>query len=79
MQTRLLLQVLADHIPGVRQELDLDIAGAKLPQEAWRSETQGRSRSAKHDPDTGRQETSREERKEKTLNGSFGKTSVYET
>lgn len=34
VETSLLLQVFADHIPGVGQELYLNITGTELPQQA---------------------------------------------
>lgn len=34
VETRLLLQVFADHVPGVGQELYLNITGTELPQQA---------------------------------------------
>lgn len=40
VKTRLLLQVLADHIPGMGQELHLNITGTKLPQQALSERTQ---------------------------------------
>ena len=39
VETRLLLQVFADHIPGVGQELHLNITGTELPQQAWWTQT----------------------------------------
>lgn len=39
VEPRLLLQVLADHIPGVGQELYLDVTGTELPQQAWWTRT----------------------------------------
>lgn len=37
VETCLFLQVSADHIPGVGQELYLNITGAELPQQPWRN------------------------------------------
>lgn len=35
VEARLLLQVFADDVPGVSQELHLHVTGPELPQQAW--------------------------------------------